>query len=76
MKKIYISVCHNTIRRNIHLSPAQRKPPLRVSHGKYGKPSYYYDYLIYSKVRVVYDPENPLPCGARAWVEADDDGVS
>ncbi len=44
-------------------------PVLRVSRGRYGKPEYANCVDYSGSVRVVYDPLNPLPCGATAWIE-------
>ena len=64
---IYVTVCKNVVLRN--LKRGEHKPPLRVSRGKYGKPSYCSTLRHYGSVKIVYDPEHPLPWGARAWVE-------
>ena len=44
-------------------------PAIRVSKGKYGKPKYLSVIEFNGKGRLVYNPENPLPCGATAWLE-------
>lgn len=44
-------------------------PPIRVSRGKYGKPTYCSTLEFNGKGRLIYDPNNPLPCGATAWLE-------
>lgn len=44
-------------------------PVLRICEGKYGKPRYANEVEAFGRVRVVYRPDAPLPCGARAWVE-------
>jgi hypothetical protein len=72
----YVSVCKNTVARN--LKRGTDEPVIRVSEGKYGKP---YRVHVYHppglvKVRVVYDPQNPMPWGARAWVEVDEEDSS
>jgi hypothetical protein len=63
---------------NRHIATANRKhsrrePPIRVSTGKYGKPTYHTLYEFSGKGRIVYDPDNPLPCGATIWVELFDE---
>jgi len=47
----------------------ERQPPIRVSRGKYGKPEYTNQFEAWGRVRVVYSPDKPLPCGARVWIE-------
>jgi hypothetical protein len=70
MAKTYVTVCKNTVLRN--LKRGENKPPLRVSYGKYGKPRYRRSIEFDCRnVKVVYDPKNPLPWGARAWIEID-----
>jgi hypothetical protein len=79
--KLFISVCKNTILHNIKRAKLDLppKPPLRISLGKYGKPSYAHEVPITGQCvqcghegpfgRVVYSPGKPLPWGARAWIE-------
>jgi hypothetical protein len=45
------------------------EPVIRVSRGKYGKPTYHRTFEHNGTVKVVYDPTNPLACGARVWTE-------
>ena len=59
---------------NRHVVAANRKrelkePPLRVSLGKHGKPRYGSTIVCTSPSTIIYDPVNPLPCGATAWIE-------
>jgi hypothetical protein len=49
------------------------EPPIRVSKGRYGKPTYHSQITFTGKGRLIYDPDHPLPCGATAWLELDDD---
>lgn len=63
----YVTVCKNTILSN--LKRGTKKPPIRVSKGKYGKPEYHHEFKTTGKVRVVADMEHPLPWGARVWLE-------
>jgi hypothetical protein len=62
---------------NRHIVSANRKhgrrdAPLRISNGRYGKPTYT-NFLEFEGLgRLVYDPDNPLPCGATIWLEIDD----
>lgn len=69
---LYITVCKNTVLRN--LKRGENKPPLRICWGKHGKPQYAHkvDFGFTGgggAGRVVYDPEHPMPWGARAWIE-------
>jgi len=69
--KYYLSICRQTVAQNRKLPKAKRMPPIRVSRGKHGKPKRYWGMLIDEPVTVVYDPDNPMPWGARAWMEWD-----
>ena len=66
----YISVCKNTVLSNLKHNTS--KPPIRVSEGRYGKPTYWYAYEATGKVRVVYRPNQPMPWGARVWLEEEE----
>lgn len=48
-------------------------PPLRISDGRYGKPTYYnlYEFTNMSG-RFIYNYKRPLPCGATCWFELDE----
>lgn len=70
MKKWYVSVCKNVVLSN--LKHGKNEPPLRISHGKHGKPDHRHNFEFNGRARVIYDPKNPMPWGARAWVEIDD----
>jgi hypothetical protein len=50
----------------------EREPPIRVSNGRHGAPTYHSVVEFNGKGRLVYDPDHPLPCGATAWLELDD----
>ena len=65
--KFYVSINRNIIRANIHA--AYKKAPIRISEGKHGKPKYRMKYHIPFDSMVIYSPTNPLPCGARVWIE-------
>lgn len=69
LKKTYITVCKNVILSN--LKHGTNKPPIRVSQGKYGQPRHMHEFSVHgsNKVKVVCDMENPLPWGARVWIE-------
>ena len=45
-------------------------PVIRVSNGKYGKPRYVKHWVINGEVEVCYTPDDPLPCGATAYLRA------
>lgn len=45
-------------------------PPIRIAKGRYGRPRYAYEIRLTGLVTMKYDPTNPLPCGASAWLEA------
>ena len=68
---IYVTVCKNTVLQNIRRAKNGKRlvPPLRISLGKYGKPQYAHTVKIVGVARVVYAPSDPLPWGARAWVQ-------
>lgn len=58
---------------NRHIIAKNRKhgttdDPIRVSKGRYGKPTYCSRYDISGGI-LIYDPDHPLPCGATAWIE-------
>ncbi len=62
---------------NRHVIRANKKngvadPPIRLSRGKHGKPTYHSVVEFNGKGRLIYDPANPLPCGATAWLELED----
>jgi hypothetical protein len=48
------------------------KPVISVRQGRAGKPVYSFnDVQFNGHCRVIYDPDNPLPCGATCWLEVD-----
>ena len=70
MKTLYASVCKNTVLSN--LKHGKSDPVIRISRGRHGKPKrcHVFTFPLGYEVRIVYDPTNPMPWGARAWVEA------
>jgi hypothetical protein len=66
----YITVCKNTILSN--LKHGTNKPTIRVSDGKYGKPKRVHKFPFNAKGCIVCDMNNPLPWGARVWIEIDE----
>lgn len=67
--KTYITVCKNVILSN--LKHGTNKPPIRVSQGKHGKPTHHHILQVDKpeRMRFVCDMDNPLPWGARVWIE-------
>lgn len=65
----YVTVCKQTVLRNI--KRGENNPSLRIGRSKYSKPTYAHTFEANGKVRIVYDPKNPLPWGARAWIEVE-----
>ena len=60
----------HVLRANKGLAKEDRKPPFRISRGKYGKPFYAYYVTDMTDAQLVYDADNPLPCGATVWIAA------
>jgi hypothetical protein len=65
---------------NRHIIAKNRKtgsaePPLRVSHGRHGKPTYHSVVEFSGRGKLIYDPAHPLPCRATAWLELEDEGL-
>ena len=63
---------------NRHVIARNRKqgttePPICVSRGKTGRPTYHSVVEFSGRGRLIYDPAHPLPCGATAWMELLDD---
>lgn len=69
MKKttIYITVNRGIIDSN--RKHGTNRPAIRVATGKYGKPRYGHMVTIEGDSIFVYRPTDPLPHGARLWVE-------
>lgn len=73
-KKTIVHINSNNIKSNAKKSSQQRKPVIaiktNVSQGGNGKNNIYVNQLeIPSPCRVVYQPDKPLPCGAKVWIE-------
>lgn len=65
---------------NRHVIAANKKngttdPPISVRRGRNGKPTYYHEYPFECEAKLVYNPENPLKCGATVWLELEEDGA-
>lgn len=67
MTTIYVHVNQHVIRRN--RKTGEREPPITVRRGKHGKSHRVQAIALEGKVRVVYSPDKPLPCGAQVWLE-------
>ena len=65
-QKITININSNIIRQNIKKSKSERKPAIAVK-GK--KKIYVHQLEIPAPCRIIYDPDRPLDCGARVWIE-------
>jgi hypothetical protein len=70
MKKL-IHINRNVIQYNS--KHGTNLPVCRVSDGK--KTAYGRGVEILGPSRMVYDPENPLSCGAKLWIETDSDVI-
>ena len=65
-QKTIVHINSNIIKQNIKKSPEARKPAIAIKGAQLG----YVDRLeIPAPCRIVYQPDNPLPCGARVWIE-------
>ncbi len=65
-QKTIVHINSNIIRQNIHKSKQERQPAIAVR----GKEKTYVHYLeIPTPCRIIYDPDKPLDCGARVWIE-------
>ncbi|MEM6613754.1 MAG: DNA-binding protein [Cyanobacteria bacterium P01_C01_bin.72] len=65
-QKITVNINSNIIRQNIKKSKSERKPVIAVK-GK--KKMYVHQLEIPAPCRIIYDPDKPLDCGARVWIE-------
>lgn len=60
----WVNVNKHKIARNIRSE--EKEPPIRISRGKHGSPTYCSEVELPAGSVVVYDADNPLlPCGAR-----------
>ena len=72
--KTIIHINQHNIRGNIKVAPEERKPVITCK--TYKTNDYYNNLQIKDKagnvlVELVYSPDKPLNCGARAWIECD-----
>ena len=71
MAKRIIHVYQQRIRQNIKRDAADREPPIIVRDGR--KRTYGFEVEVTGPCRIVYSPDEPLDCGARLWIETDDE---
>ena len=65
-QKTIVHINSNTIKQNIKKERSQRKPVIAI---KGAKKSYVHSSEIPAPCRIVYEPDQPLSCGARVWIE-------
>ena len=65
-KKTIVHINSNTIKRNAKKSSGQREPVIAI---KGIKNTYVHQLEIPAPCRVVYQPDKPLSCGAKVWIE-------
>lgn len=63
--KTVIHVNQHVIRENA--KTGSRKPVLTVKQGRTNR--YAHEVIIDGPAKVVYQPDSPLSCGARCWIE-------
>lgn len=66
MKKI-IHINRNILQQNEKHD--ERKPICRIQEGKFVR--YAYEIIIHGDSKMVYNPDNPLKCGAKLWIETE-----
>jgi len=64
--KTIVHINSNTIKQNIKKERAHREPVIAI---KGAKKSYVHQLEIPAPCRIVYEPDKPLSCGARVWIE-------
>lgn len=69
--KTVVHVNQHNIRSNIKAEPGDRKPVLTVK--TYKDNQYGNEVVINGPCRVIYSPDKPLSCGARVWIETQDE---
>ncbi|MEM8719233.1 MAG: DNA-binding protein [Cyanobacteria bacterium P01_G01_bin.39] len=66
LKKTIVHINSNRIKQNIKKSKTERKPAIAVR----GKEKHYVHELeIPVPCKIIYNPDKPLDCGARVWIE-------
>lgn len=66
----------NTIEHRKNKKDGGQRGVLAVRNSRSGPAKLYHSVEFEGKGRVVYDPEDPLPCGAVAWIEIEGDIVA
>lgn len=69
--KYYININRHLVAKN--RKNGMNEPVIRVSKGRYGRPTYARKVKLLGPSRVVYSTNSTLPCGARAWIETEAD---
>jgi hypothetical protein len=69
--KTIVHVNQHNIRSNINAEPDERKPVLTVK--TYKSNEYGNEVAINGPCRIIYSPDKPLSCGARVWIETQDE---
>jgi hypothetical protein len=69
MKTIHINA--HALRRNNSL-PEDKKEPVFELTDKDGKRTWSDGFRIEGPCEVIHRPRDPLPCGARVWIEVED----
>lgn len=67
--KTIVHVNQHAIRKNIKAD--KREPVLTVK--TYKSNTYAYEVALHGPSKVVYSPDKPLSCGARVWIETEDE---
>ena len=67
MAKTIIHVNQHVIKRNS--KTGEREPTLTVKQGR--KNTYVHEVEIHGPSKVVYNPDKPLNCGAKVWIETE-----
>lgn len=65
-QKHILHINSNIIKQNINKRPEERKPAIAIKGAQLG---YVNQLEIPAPCRIIYQPDNPLPCGARVWIE-------
>jgi hypothetical protein len=69
--KTRIHVNQHVIKRNA--KTGERKPVLTCK--TYKENTYGHEVILTGPSKVVYSPDKPLPCGAKVWIETEDEVV-
>lgn len=65
-KKTIVHINSNTIKRNKQKARSQREPVIAI---KGANKTYVHQLEIPAPCRIVYEPDKPLSCGAKVWIE-------